>query len=192
MNTITVAVDIDDTVCRLTPVLDEQVRIKYPDVKIIANEYLFSKRYMRGGTCLHSVAIRHLLQNTDWLNLEPVAEAITAIKRLQKAGVKIIFLTHRSKVYTPNVTEITQLWLKKYFKKFSIVYARDKITRAEELGCAYLIDNSREVLAQRTSETVKMIQYTGVLKTRTSPSKFPSFVSWENLADRIMIDCELK
>ena len=189
MSKFLVAVDIDDTVCCLTDALDNVICKRYPDVKINHDEYFFEKRYLRDGVSIHSDVIRRLLYNkVDWLNLTPAPDAQISIKRLQKAGAQIVFITHRCKAYTPDVINTTNAWLKKYFNKFEVIYAKDKITTAENLGCVYLIDNSHEVLRQRYSDTVNMIFYTGVKPTTVANCGLVKYKSWGNIVDRILRD----
>ena len=186
MNKMTIGIDIDDTVCCLSSEIDVEVLKKYPAVHVLRNEYFLGARYAVHDTKrLHSGIVRKIMyNNVDWANLRPAPGVVKAIKQLQKAGAKIVFITHRSETYTPHVAETTDTWLKKYFSNYETIYARDKIATAENLGCTYLIDNSHSVLLQRPTE-VGLIFYTGVQPTINKATGLKPFKTWEEIVKHI-------
>ena len=183
-----IGIDIDDTVCVLAHSIDLEVAKRY-NVSVNHKEYNLGLRYNYNGRKLSAGVVRKILYNyIDWANLSPVLDAIKFIKKLQRKGAKIIFITNRSEIYTPHVEETTRRWLNRYFNNYELVFTKNKLKVCKDLSVDYLIDNNHEVLLSKPVEDLqtKLMLYTGVMPTTQKDVGLEKYTNWESMFRTIL------
>lgn len=171
MKTLTIGIDIDDTITK-TFEKSEEYLLKH-------NEYIPYEELYQGKT---ERAINFVKKRLETIQNEciPKENAIEVIKRLKDKGNKIVIITARGSEIPYNYEKVTKEYLKKYDIPYDklIFKSLNKGLDSKNNNVDILIDDREENLDSAIEYGVKPIKFKSI---REPISKYPTFDSWLNL-----------